>query len=190
MDEFLEELIGCIEYWCWLVQGEDFRSRAEVALIASFGKTWVGHDPRLTIEILTDFLMIEMLVAGSSVVTGELEVLPSELRVMATSVAQATMAAQARSRCSTDLVIFVERSRDNSYDVLHAFPTSQRAIVAAQFAGSALCELFDQVEEEERVGEEPDRTVNIAPLSDLLMRYLNLLIGLPRAIIQGPIELQ
>lgn len=190
MDEFLEELIGCIEYWCWLVQREDFRSRAEVALIESFGETWVGHDPRLTIEILTDFLVIEMLVAGSSVVTIELEVLPSDLRVMATSVAQATMTTQARSRCSTDLVIFVERSRDNSYDVLHAFPTSQRAIVAAQFVGSALCELFDQVEEEEGVGEEPDRRVNIASLSEFLTGYLNLLIGLPQAITQGPIEPQ
>jgi hypothetical protein len=181
MDEFLEELIECIEYWCRLVQREDFRNRADVALVESFGETWGSHDPKITIEILTDFLVIEMLVAGLSVIHAELEVLPDELRVIARSIALATITARARNRCITDLVIFIERARENSYDAVYAFPPSEKANVAAQFVCAALCELFDQIEED-IPGDGPVRTTNTIPLSEFAAHYLGLLIGLPQAI--------
>ena len=177
MDEFLEQLVLRLDDWCELVLGNDFRSGAELAIVQALGSTWGDQDVAFTTKILADFLLTEILVAASALVHIGLEALPSQLRIIATPVAEAAIASQARSRGVTNFVMFIQRQLKNGYGILSAFPVSQQASAAAEFVSTTLCDLFCQIEDDE-LSDEGFRIANTAPLSTFLMTYLDLLRGI------------
>lgn len=177
MDEFLEQLVKDLDDWCALVLGDDFRSGGELAIVQALGSTWGDQDVKFTVMVLADFLLTEMLVAASALVLLELEVLPSELRIIARSVAEHALASQARSRGVTNFVMFMQRCCENNHGLLTAFPPRERPTVAAEGVSFALCDLFGQVEDDVVSGE-GSRNINTAPLSEFLTTFLDMLPGM------------
>lgn len=129
-------------------------------------------------------MAIEINVGAVAIIRNKLRVLPVEWRALATEVGTVALASGVKSLGPDNFIIFMERLRQNNYEMLAEFPDSQWAKIASEFISYSLCGLLYQIEKAEIEGKGM-RRVNTAGLAEFLTSYFDLLIDRFDGLLRG-----